>query len=419
MLAVSSCKNNAKPVADTRFADSLIQHYQESGAEKLLKGDMLFWKNRLDTMPDSYTDQLQYTGDLIQRFHLYGAIDDLLQADSILHTLNSRTGEKEAGVLRMLSAVQVSRHRFKEAEAYVQKALAIGSEKYSSTLLYFDALLETGDYLMAQKALNAAAATNEYGYFFRLSKWKHLKGEYDSAVYYMLKAADWSGSSKNLRQSALSNAADLYMHEGELEKAQSLYVQNLRSNAADYHSLQGVGRIALLHDHDTAAAEKIFRFIGSKTQLPDVLYNMEWLAEQKNDSILQRKAALDFVTKAGDSIYGNMYNKYLIECYTGILASPQQAVFIAEKELNNRSTPQTYAWYVWCLHKANQDAKAMEVYQAHVSGKPLEALELYWMGKIMKDMGKGYNAGEFFKAAEKNRYDLSPQKEKDLQLMLE
>jgi hypothetical protein len=30
----------------------------------------------------------------------------------------------------------------------------------------------------------------------------------------------------------------------------------------------------------------------------------------------------------------------------------------------------------------------MEVYKAHVSGKPLEALELYWMGKMMKDMGK-------------------------------
>jgi hypothetical protein len=60
---------------------------------------------------------------------------------------------------------------------------------------------------------------------------------------------------------------------------------------------------------------------------------------------------------------------------------------IAEKEIVNRATPQTYAWLAWSLHRSNQDMKAMEVYKAHVSGKPLEALELYWMGKMMKDDG--------------------------------
>ena len=39
---------------------------------------------------------------------------------------------------------------------------------------------------------------------------------------------------------------------------------------------------------------------------------------------------------------------------------------------------------------------------------------MYWMGKMMKGLGKGYNTNEFFKAAEKNRYDLSPSMRKDL-----
>jgi hypothetical protein len=43
-----------------------------------------------------------------------------------------------------------------------------------------------------------------------------------------------------------------------------------------------------------------------------------------------------------------------------------------------------------------------------VSGKPLEGLELYWMGKYMQAQDKDYNAKEFLKAAYKNRYDLSP-----------
>jgi hypothetical protein len=37
------------------------------------------------------------------------------------------------------------------------------------------------------------------------------------------------------------------------------------------------------------------------------------------------------------------------------------------------------------------------------------------MGKMMKGLGKGYTAQQFFKAAEKNKYDLSPEMGKDLE----
>ena len=94
-----------------------------------------------------------------------------------------------------------------------------------------------------------------------------------------------------------------------------------------------------------------------------------------------------------------MYNKYLIELYTGILHQPAKAAAIAARELQNRATPQTNAWYAWTLFSTHQQDAAWRVYQQSVSGKPLEALELYWMGKLMQGLGKGYNAKEFFKAA--------------------
>ena len=55
------------------------------------------------------------------------------------------------------------------------------------------------------------------------------------------------------------------------------------------------------------------------------------------------------------------------------------------------------------------------MYQQSVSERPLEGLELYWMGKLMKGLGKGYTAKQFFKAAERNKYDLSPSVRKDLE----
>jgi len=53
--------------------------------------------------------------------------------------------------------------------------------------------------------------------------------------------------------------------------------------------------------------------------------------------------------QAGKPEYGLMYDKYLIGLYTGILNNPSKAVEIAQKEIDSRKTPQTYAWYAWAL----------------------------------------------------------------------
>jgi hypothetical protein len=134
---------------------------------------------------------------------------------------------------------------------------------------------------------------------------------------------------------------------------------------------------------------------------------------------MQKKYAEEFTSIVTAPAYGNMYNKYLIELYTSILNEPAKAEFLAKKELLNRTTAQTYAWYVWALTCNNKTAKAEKIYQQHVSGKPLEGLELYWMGKYMEAQNKGYNAKAFFKAAYKNRYDLGPSMVKDIEKSLD
>lgn len=284
----------------------------------------------------------------------------------------------------------------------------MGSEKYASLSLYFDAAFELGNYALAKTILQKLYATNQYGYFFRASKYQHWMGNFDSAVAYMMKAAEWSGNAVKLKQAAWSNAADLYFHEGKMEQANELYTKSIRLDVSDYHSLIGMGKIALLHDDSAALAKKIFGFVQQKTKGPEALFYLGWVAEKMKDSIAYLNYAKQFQATVTDSVYGDMYNKYLIQLYTGILHQPAKALTLAEKELKNRATPQTYSWYAWSLHKNGDDKKAMEVFKQYVSGKPLEALELFWIGKLMHANGKNYNANEFFKAAAKNKYDLSP-----------
>ena len=189
--------------------------------------------------------------------------------------------------------------------------------------------------------------------------------------------------------------------------------------AADFHSITGLGWIALVHDKNDSLAEKIFSFVRAKNKLPDALYKLTQVAEARKDEVGQRKWAKIFASCATDSVYGNMYNKYLIELYTGILHDPSRAEQISKRELENRSTPQTNAWYAWSLFSNNKKEEAYDQFQKNVSGKPLEGLELYWMGKLMQGLNKGYNAQAFYKAAYINKFDLSPAILSDLEKQLE
>jgi tetratricopeptide (TPR) repeat protein len=192
----------------------------------------------------------------------------------------------------------------------------------------------------------------------------------------------------------------------------------LRDNSADIHSLMGLGWIALVHDRNDSLAEKIFQFAATKTKSPEPLFKLIAVAQQRQDTILEYRYAKQFETAVSDTRYGNMYNKYLIQLYTGVLNKTADAVTIAARELVNRNTAQTNAWYAWALYNNGQATAAMNVFNEKVSGKPLEGLELYWMGKLLKAVNRNSAATPYFYEAEKNKYDLYPVVTRDLEELL-
>jgi hypothetical protein len=415
ILFFSSCKREEKTLVDKSFIDSLMNNYSPSVREKINAGDLVFWKHRLDSLPDSYLNAQKYAGTLTSRFRLYGDIHDMVKADSITLWLNKEYQQKDAGIYRTLATNDIQQHRFGEARVNAQKAIDIGSEKYASELTLTDAFFELGQYQFVKQNLQRLRKTNNYGYFFALSKYQHWEGNLDSAIVSMQKAEEWAGNNDFLRQVAVANSADLYLHSGALGKAAELYKQSIGIDAADYHSLAGLAWIALVHDKKDTLSANIFQFIQSKTKSPDMFFKLSQVYQQRKDRASENKYAQDFAKEASSPIYGNMYNKYLIELYGEILNDPKKMLTVAEKEIQNRATPQTYAWYVWALFKNNQTQKAFQVYDKYVSEKPLEGLELYYMGKMMRANKKEFNAKNYLEAAYKNRFDLSPSKIEELE----
>jgi hypothetical protein len=410
-----SCRNNDTTIVSNSFVDSLISNYGTPAAVKANAEEVAFWQKRIDPKQIGFTNELKYATSLAERFHLTGDIHDLKTADSILLLVDSVYAHKEAAPVLSLARHYMLEHRFQDARTCFLKAAALGLKPYDYYCTSFDVNFELGHYTAAQNDLKAISDENDYGLQFRFSKLKHLDGKVDEALEAMQNAAELGKSNVGLQQAALSNTADLFLHNGNLEKANEAYMQSIRLSSTDLHSILGLAWIALLHDRNDSLAEKICRFVAAKTTSPEPLFKLLHVAEFKNDIELQKKYAADFALKATDSLYGGMYNKYLLDAYTGILNKSAAAETLAEKELLNRGTPQTYSWYAYALFKNNKPAAAFKIYQQHVSAKPLETLELYWMGKMMQGMNKGYNAKAFFDAAYRNRFDLSPAKMQDLE----
>lgn len=411
----ASCKREKAILVEKTYVDSLITHYTLPRQVRDNQTDMVFWKNRILPNNPGQASESRYASTLITRFHEFGDIQDVKAAEAVEKGINKTYNNSLGGTFVSLAAMGMLQHHFAQADTLLQIAKKKGIETFTANTMSFDVDFELGRYSEAEHYLKLLSKQKDYSYYFRRSKFDHLNANIDSAIANMMKAAELGKESPYLEGVALSNAGDLYIHSGDLEKAAELYKKCIQLNSVDFHSMMGLGWIALVHDKNDVLAQRIYQFVQTKNKLPDPLFKLYQMAQQRGDKALEKDYATQFVKAATDTVYGQMYNKYVIEIYTGILNQPAKAEYLAKNELNNRSTPQTYAWYAYTLFVNGKKDDAYKVFEGHVSGEPLEGLELYYMGKMMKGLGKGYNAQEFFKAADKNLYDLSPEMQKDVQ----
>jgi hypothetical protein len=417
-VTITSCSRIKNQLVNKDFIDSLILNYQDPAFARANDSSLIFWEKRINPGLPGIVSEMKYAAALTMRFHQFGDIRDIETADSTIRKLDADFNHQEAPAQLFLMRNAILQHQFAESKKWLEKAKGNGLKEYDLLTSTFDVDFELGEIFSAASALKELKADG-YSYYFRRSKMDHLNGLLDSSIHAMEKAAILEVGSPYLEQIALSNVADLMIHAGLLENAADRFTKCIRMNGADFHSLSGLGWIALVGDHNDSLAEKIFSFISEKNKLPDALYRLCLVAESRGDSTMERKYAEAFVIKATDKAYGNMYNKYLIELYTGILKNPVKAVDLARKELENRSTPQTHAWFAWALFSNNKKKDALDQFQRNISGMPLEGLELYWMGKLMKGLNKEYNANAFFEAAYANKYDLAPGIQHDLEIRLQ
>ena len=239
---------------------------------------------------------------------------------------------------------------FRSAKDYAEKALALKDKKAASLLILVDVSLEIGDYATANLVLQEFKNKNSFAYLIRKAKLKDHEGLLDSAIVCMEKAYRRIKGNKALSQWTRSNLADMYGHAGRIEESYDLYLEVLKDNPNDDYALKGIAWIALSHDLNTKAAKTIINELAVRKHMPEAHLMLAEIAELDGNEMEKAYQLKKFKSLVSDPEYKTMYHKYLATLEAEEFKNPDAAVAIAQEEIANRPTPQSYDLLAWAYY---------------------------------------------------------------------
>ncbi|HFA49789.1 MAG TPA: cell surface protein [Bacteroidetes bacterium] len=374
-------------------------------AKKTLADETLFWEQKLAGSPGNFVFQKKLAGCYARRFKLTGDAHYLHRSDSLLKWVNHRI-PGQAGTLQALAANAITRHAFREAEKYIKEAYETGENQFVSSLILVDVLLERGQFFSAKQFLQTLASDSQFDYLIRDVKFQDASGNLEKAIEQMEKAsakAEASGNDKATNWS-LSNLADMYGHNGSVEKSYSTYLEALSYDPADLHSLKGIAWIAFSHDKNTAEAKRILHFLKSIHPVPDYDLLLSEIAVFEKDEKTVEALRQKFIAEAGRPMYGNMYKSYLCR----LLSNTAGALAIAKDEVAERPHPMSYDLLAWASLQNGDLKKALETTLNHVLYQTQEPVAMYHAGLILKAAGRYDEAGKYLEEALDAAFELGP-----------
>jgi hypothetical protein len=411
-MIVSSCSRNNK-VANKKDYEAFINPaFQKVQLEKN-EAEIQFWNNKLQQDTGSYANMLQVGFNTLTHFKLTGNVNDLSYADSLFYSVIRKLNNKEAAVYLSLAQNAITQHKFKEAEQYIYAAEKIGADAGTLNLLKFDASMELGNYTGAQLYLkNIPKKENNFDYLIRRAKFEDYEGNAEASIASMEKAYGLLkySNKKSTQVWVTTNLADMYSHSGRIQDAYNMYLKSLQLDSANLYALKGIATICFVNDKNTDEAERIFKFILSTTDAPDLNLNLAEISDWKGDIKAKNSYLNTFLTKIeSNKNYGNMYNKYLVDVYLNDKIDIKKGLAIAEGEMNNRRTPETYSWLALANFKANKITEATSILNKHVLNKTKEPNALCIASIILSKTDKALSK-KLFDQCKESEFELGPQK---------
>lgn len=409
LISIVSCTTHSKKITDSNQYNVYLDVAENTSLEKAYT-EMEFWKQKLDKQPNQFPYLAKIASSYNSLFTITGNIEYLKEAENAYLTLNKITQNNNSSYLKSHAANYISQHKFKEALELLTMAETIGDHLEGTQKMLFDVHLELGNYELAKTYLDIFSNDRDFDYLIRVAKWSDHRGNLDAAIRYLEKAKENAEFAKSpgAKQWVYTNLADFYGHHGNIEASYKHFLKALELDPNDAYSKKGIAWIVYSYEKNPDEALRILNTVTKTHNTPDYYLLKAEIAEFKGDLIMQKKQLNQYKIAVDNELYGDMYNKYNVLLYTDNSEKLDTALTIAETEVANRPTPQSYDLLAWTYYKKGNKKEALNIMEQHVSGKTFEPHTLYHLAEIYKASGKISEAKDLKKELMESAYELGP-----------
>lgn len=218
---------------------------------------------------------------------------------------------------------------------------------------------------------------------------------------------------KGLKVWVYSNIGDFYGHAGRLEDSYNSYLKTLAIEPDNHYVKKQIAWMIYSSEKNTKEANRILDSIMVNHKTPDYYLFKGEMAEYEGNTSEAKKQYDMFLTATDNADYGGMYNTYLITLYAE--TNPQKALALAEKEITNRATPETYQLLAYSQLKAGEKEAALKTIEEHVEGKTSEPKALFHSALIYKANGMQDKVAPLKEELMGAFYELGPVKAKEIE----
>lgn len=418
LLLFTACSDKKHIASPNDYTIFLKEGLVEKEAGRINE-ERVFWQQRLQRDTGNFVDMMKLASVHLRLFKLKGEINDLQTGDSLLKASTAKLNNNDPDILFAISQNSIAQHKFRDAALYNESAQKAKGDMYTVRLLEFDAGMELGLYQNASRSLATLKNKSSFDYLIRLAKEEDHKGNLDKAIKLMEQAFEKvKNKDKGLYCWALSNLADMYGHAGRIQESYNAYLDVLRKDSSYIYALKGIAWIAYSHDKNTAEAKHILHYILSQTKMPVLWLTLAEIEEWEGNEVKKNAYLRNFLDEIQKPGYGDMYNKYLIEIYLDELKDPGKALAIADKEVNNRPTPETFDLLAWTLYKKGENEKAFSFAKNNVNRRTFEPNAVLHTALIFAGNGKKKEARQMLEECLESSFELGPLLTKEIKKQL-
>ncbi len=370
-------------------------------------------QSRVRRYPEDYAGYAGLGAAYLQKGRETGdAADFELAKGALEKSLDLLSNDPAAAfAMTQMAVVCMAEHRFDDALAWAQKALALGSGDPSPWAIAGDALADMGDYAGAAEAyskLDALYGSEDEKLAFsyqrdtRTSFLRFIAGDTPGAIDLMRsavqKAIEMRMPAENIAWSEYQLGEDLFQ-AGEMAPAEKAYLAAVQEYPGYYRGLAGLAKVRAAQGRYAEAVD-LFKKAIAAVPYPEYAAALGDVY-QKLGNTQEAKTQYELVEFIGylSQINQQIHNRDLALFYADHNLKLNESLELARKELEVRHD--IYSWDVlaWSLYKNGKFQEAADAISRALSQGTRDAQLFFHAGMIYETVGDSAKARSYLQEA--------------------